>query len=279
MLLLWEGSRLTRNLTSRWATSPCRMLGMLWRSSSSCFLFRPQMFGLLTTRKAGYRPRCPTASQPADVPDGRPVNGAHGGGKGSVQRVVENRRADVGHDGVQQRLAQVLLLGGHRRRRGLKAQAGLLRAHPSPGLGPGALLARRKELKGRLLTTAMSFFSFSSAISHFCSVFRGHLWTRSTGFTARTSEDGADAASGVTWWWDRSGCSAGSSSCSGPSSGLFRNTASAGEPARAPTCAPTLVLVDLVDHPAQRFDVFGELFQLLHVLLVLQRRGPSGTHD
>lgn len=27
----------------------------------------------------------------------------------------------------------------------------------------------------------MSFFSFSRAISHFCSVFRGHLWTSGTG--------------------------------------------------------------------------------------------------
>lgn len=29
-----------------------------------------------------------------------------------------------------------------------------------------------------VFTTAMSFFSFSRAISHFCSVFRGHLWIR-----------------------------------------------------------------------------------------------------
>jgi len=41
------------------------------------------------------------------------VDGAHGGGEGAVQRVVEDRRADVGHDGVQQRLTQVLLLVGH----------------------------------------------------------------------------------------------------------------------------------------------------------------------
>lgn len=46
------------------------------------------------------------------------MDGGHGGGEGPVQRVVEDRRADVGHDGVQQRLTQVLLLGGHRGRRG-----------------------------------------------------------------------------------------------------------------------------------------------------------------
>lgn len=31
----------------------------------------------------------------------------------------------------------------------------------------------------------------------------------------------------------------------------------------------TFIFVDLIDHPAQRFDVFGELFEFLHVLLVL----------
>lgn len=46
-----------------------------------------------------------------------------------------------------------------------------------------------------------------------------------------------------------------------------------------PVWTLTLILVDFVDHPAQRFDVFGQLFQLLHVLLVLQRRGSSRTHD
>ena len=43
--------------------------------------------------------------------DGRPVDGGHGGGESPIERVVENRRADVGHDGVQQRLTQVLLFG------------------------------------------------------------------------------------------------------------------------------------------------------------------------
>lgn len=51
LLLLWDGSRLIRNLTSRRATSPCRMLGTLWRSSSSCFLFLPQTLGLLRTER------------------------------------------------------------------------------------------------------------------------------------------------------------------------------------------------------------------------------------
>ena len=45
------------------------------------------------------------------------MDGGHSGGECSVQRVVEDRRADVGHDGVEQRLTQILLLGGHRRRR------------------------------------------------------------------------------------------------------------------------------------------------------------------
>lgn len=123
----------------------------------------------------------PPPSRPVPVPDGRPVNGAHGGGEGPVQRVVENGRADVGHDGVQQRLTQVLLLGGHRGGRGLETQTGLFRT-PAPSSGPAAPSSgpaaplNRKEQRRRL-TTAMSFFSFSRAISHFCSVFRGHLWT------------------------------------------------------------------------------------------------------
>lgn len=53
------------------------------------------------------------------------MNGAHGGGKGSVQGVVENWGADVGHDGVQQWLTQVLLLGGHRGGRGLTTEQNL----------------------------------------------------------------------------------------------------------------------------------------------------------
>lgn len=53
-----------------------------------------------------------------DVRDGGSVDGGHGGGEGSVQRVVEDRGADVGHDGVQQRLTQILLFGGRRGRRG-----------------------------------------------------------------------------------------------------------------------------------------------------------------
>ena len=40
----------------------------------------------------------------------------------------------------------------------------------------------------------------------------------------------------------------------------------------------TFVFVDLVDHPAQRLNVFWELFELLHVLLVLQGRGSGRTH-
>lgn len=51
LLLQYEGSRLTRNLTSRRATSPCRMLGMVCRSSSSCFLFLPETFGPLRRKQ------------------------------------------------------------------------------------------------------------------------------------------------------------------------------------------------------------------------------------
>lgn len=40
----------------------------------------------------------------------------------------------------------------------------------------------------------------------------------------------------------------------------------------------TFVLVDLVDHPPQGFDVLGQLLQLLHVLLVLQGRRSSWAH-
>lgn len=56
--------------------------------------------------------------------DGWSVDGTHGGGEGSVEGVVEDGRADVGHDGVQQRLTQVLFVGGHGRGRGrrLKGQ-------------------------------------------------------------------------------------------------------------------------------------------------------------
>lgn len=54
----------------------------------------------------------------ADVLDGRAVDGRHCRSEGPVQGVVEDRRADVGHDGVKQRLAQILLLGGYRGGRG-----------------------------------------------------------------------------------------------------------------------------------------------------------------
>lgn len=105
--------------------------------------------------------------------DGWPVDGTHGGGEGSVEGVVEDGRADVGHDGVQQRLTQVLLVGGHGRRRGrrLKGQ------ETQTGSDRRPLKIRNERAAGgdARLTTAMSFFSFSKAISHFCSVFRGHL--------------------------------------------------------------------------------------------------------
>lgn len=54
----------------------------------------------------------------ADVRDGGAVDGRHGWSEGPVQGVVEDRRADVGHDGVEQRLTQVLLLGSNRGGRG-----------------------------------------------------------------------------------------------------------------------------------------------------------------
>lgn len=50
--------------------------------------------------------------------DGRPVDGCHGWGEGTIQRMVEDRRADVCHDGIQEGLAQVLLLGARHRWRG-----------------------------------------------------------------------------------------------------------------------------------------------------------------
>ena len=40
----------------------------------------------------------------------------------------------------------------------------------------------------------------------------------------------------------------------------------------------TFVFVNFIDHPAQGFDVLGQLFEFLHVLLVLQRCGPCRTH-
>ena len=40
----------------------------------------------------------------------------------------------------------------------------------------------------------------------------------------------------------------------------------------------TFIFVYLVDHPAQRLDVFGKLFEFLHVLLVLQLRGTDWTY-
>lgn len=52
------------------------------------------------------------------------VDGGDGGGEGPVQRVVEDRRSDVGHDGVQQGLTQVLLLGGHRGGWGRRLEGG-----------------------------------------------------------------------------------------------------------------------------------------------------------
>ncbi len=59
-----------------------------------------------------------TDVQQRDVRDWWSVDGGHGRGEGSVQGVVEDRRADVGHDGVQQRLTQILLFSGYWRRRG-----------------------------------------------------------------------------------------------------------------------------------------------------------------
>lgn len=54
LLLQNVGSRLTTNLTSRRATSPCRTLGMVCRSSSSCFLFLPEMLGPLWRRQTSF---------------------------------------------------------------------------------------------------------------------------------------------------------------------------------------------------------------------------------
>lgn len=163
--------------------------------------------------------------------------------------MVEDGRADVGQDGVQQRLAQILLLGGGhwgRRGRGLRQDGGVSSPLAGPGprprpaglpgfptssrpqagqpgqargpreprtTRPQAQAPRRPHLthgtghgprplglqapargqaagspgqqgcprpqgqrrQSSALTTAMSFLSFSRAISHFCSVFRGHL--------------------------------------------------------------------------------------------------------
>lgn len=97
-----------------------------------------------------------------------------------------------------------------------------------------------------LHTTAISFFSFSRAISHFCSVFRGHLWKRrnfihitkgqmgtSCCLSPRDSLDGnrvgakqqisqqlGKAAGKVTFWKGQSGYLRDSSFYSGPSSCL-----------------------------------------------------------
>lgn len=45
------------------------------------------------------------------VRDGWAVDGCHGRHERAVQGVVEDRRADVGQDSIQERLAQVLLFG------------------------------------------------------------------------------------------------------------------------------------------------------------------------
>lgn len=45
------------------------------------------------------------------VRDGWAMDGCHGWHECSVQGMVEDRRADVGQDGIQKRLAQVLLFG------------------------------------------------------------------------------------------------------------------------------------------------------------------------
>lgn len=68
--------------------------------------------------------------------DGRPVDGAHGGGEGAVQGVVEDGRADVGHDGLQQRLAQVLLVGGHGRGRGRRLKEQEVNTPSGQSAGP-----------------------------------------------------------------------------------------------------------------------------------------------
>lgn len=107
--------------------------------------------------------------------DGWPVDGAHGRGEGSVERVVEDGRADVGHDGVQQRLTQVLFVGGHGRGRGRRLKGQETQTDAQTGVDPLKIRNERAAGGEARLTTAMSFFSFSKAISHFCSVFRGHL--------------------------------------------------------------------------------------------------------
>lgn len=50
------------------------------------------------------------------------MDGRHGGGEGSVERVVEDRGADVRHDNIQQWLTQILLFCGHWRRRGRRLE-------------------------------------------------------------------------------------------------------------------------------------------------------------
>lgn len=89
----------------------------------------------------------------------------------------------------------------------------------------------------------------------------------------------------LTAWRGPSGCPAGSSSCSGPSSCLRkqRTLRSGRGPCPAPPIllarGPTFVLVDLVDHAAQRLYVLGQLLQLVQVLLLLGLAGAGGAHD
>ena len=179
----------------------------------------------------------PDVPQRQNLRDGGSVDGGHGGGDGSVQGVVENRRADVGHDGVQQRLTQVLLLGGHGggRRCWLKRQG---RPITASTCSQDTILTKqlltlqraRWQSEAQAPTTAMSFFSFSKAISHFCSVLRGHLGVREhrpdqdryRGPRRTVENCSVDGGCGcVTWYLDQSGCSADSSSYSGPSFCLF----------------------------------------------------------
>lgn len=55
LLLQKDGSRLIRNLELRRATSPWRILGMVWRSSSSCLRFREGIEGPLLGKKIKNR--------------------------------------------------------------------------------------------------------------------------------------------------------------------------------------------------------------------------------
>lgn len=77
--------------------------------------------------------------------DGWSVDGTHGGGEGSVEGVVEYGRADVGHDGVQQRLTQVLFVGGHGRGRGRRLKGQETQTEAQTGVDPLKIRNERRR--------------------------------------------------------------------------------------------------------------------------------------